>query len=788
MLFICVKKQHPIYKKMKKYFILSMAFTLLSIVVFSQNKTIKGIVIDQKTKEPISNAVVKVKSSNTYTVTNIDGEFELNVYTNNALVISILGYETINKNVCNCDKTICSCSKIYLKQSKISLDEIIVKANPLQNISHSVTVVDKIKKGSQPRNITDLFNDIPGFSIQKRGSTATEPSLRAFKYEQMNIRYDGGMKMVHACPNRMDPITAHVIPEEVRKIEVVKGPFTVRFGQSFGGIVNLITKTPTPADYGFGGSIQSGYDINGSNFVARGELMYAQEKYDITVNAERRDFGNYTDGDGIKTSSSFETTSYSLKAGYNPSITQRLQIDWRQKFGENIMHVGLPMDSPKDDSYMIGMDYKITKYSDLIKSISLKSYYSFVDHLMSNGYGNSDYTRPNYPAVDARTPVTSNTLGGKFEIGITPSENLLIYTGFDVDIIKRDGNKTVIVSINPNTGQPFNTPMVKEFKVWQDATISNYGIFAETNYKLTNTITTTVGLRTDMVTSGINDPDIGFLSLYGGEIKDDTDIIIGGNISAKYKKNGLQMQAAYGRGTRTPSMIERYIYRFRIGSESREYIGNPYLKPEINNQFEISINKKLNKTRFGISTFYSIMQNYITAVINSSFTSSSGGCGGGIPLAPKQFWNVNANQYGFDAFFNYKILNYLEFKSDIAITKAYNNTLNEPLAQVAPMEAHIGLKYEKEKYWIDLRSQFVAKQTDFSPSFNETETPGYNTFDIRLGYKPTENFSIGGAILNIFDTAYYNHLNFSFKNSDELNGRKIHEVGRNFSMYAKYNF
>jgi iron complex outermembrane receptor protein len=778
-----------IYKNkiMKKYFFVSI-FLLLTSLIFSQNKTIKGVVIDEKTKEPIANAVVKIKGTNTYTVTNLDGKFELKAAITGKLEISILGYESTIENVCNCNMNVCNCSKICMKQSKISLDEIIVKANPLQDISHSVTVVDDIKKGSQPRNVTDLFKDIPGFSIQKRSATATEPSLRSFKYEQMNIKYDGGMKMVNACPNRMDPITAHVIPEEVRKIEVVKGPYTVRFGQSFGGIVNMITKAPTPDNYGFSGSVQSGYETNGGNFVARAELMYAKEKFDFTIDGERRDFGNYTDGNSVETSSGFETTSYSLKAGYNPSNNQRLQIDWRQKFGKDIMHVGLPMDSPKDDSYMVGLDYKISSMSDKIKSISVKGYYSFVDHLMSNGYDNDTYTRPNYPAMDARTPVTSNTLGGKFEIGITPSDKLLIYTGLDADIIMRDGDKTVVMNINPATGLPFTTPIVKNLKVWQDATISDYGIFAEVNYKLTNKITTTAGLRTDFVNAGIDDVDAGFEALYGGEIKDQFDVVIGGNISAKYRNNGLQMQLAYGRGTRTPSMVERYIYRFVINSDSRDYIGNPYLKPEINNQFEFSVNKKTNKINVGASVFYSIMEDYITAYINSAFTASTAGCGGGPILAPKQFINVSANQYGFDAFFNYKFTDELIFKSDIALTKAYNETFDEPLAQIAPMSAHLGLKYEKEKYWIDLRSEIVAKQADFSPSFNETESPGYNTFDLRLGYKPTTKFSLGASILNIFDTAYYNHLNFAFKNADENNGMRIYEVGRNFSIYAKYNF
>ena len=81
------------------------------------------------------------------------------------------------------------------------LDEIIIKRNALKTISHSVITIDEAKKNSQPRTATDLFKDIPSFGIQKRSAIASEPSLRAFKYEQMNIKFDAGGKYVHACPN-----------------------------------------------------------------------------------------------------------------------------------------------------------------------------------------------------------------------------------------------------------------------------------------------------------------------------------------------------------------------------------------------------------------------------------------------------------------------------------------------------------------------------------------------------------------------------------------------------------
>lgn len=772
---------------MKKIIFIS-ALLLFAINILAQNKTYVGFVFDEETQEPIENASIKIVDSKIFATTDFNGKFTIDAAEKAMFEVRHLAYQS--KQV-----LASSATKILLKPKRISLDEIIVKSHPLEDISHSVVVIDDVKKGSQPRNAAEIFNDISGFSIQKRSATASEPSFRGFKYEQMNIKYDGGTKIVHACPNRMDPITAHVIPEEVSKVEVVKGPFTVRFGQTFGPIVNLVTKTPTPEDYGFHGSLQSGYETNGSNFVGRAELLYATEKYDVTLNGENRNFGDYTDGNGVETPSAFITNSYSIKAGFNPKNNQRLQLDWRQKFGKDIKHAGLPMDSPKDDSNSLGIDYKIRKVSDKISSISVKSYLSYVDHLMTNE------NRPSFAKMDAKTPVTSNTYGGKFEIGLTPNDKFLIYTGLDADIIMRDGERTRIIKLKPD-GTPFPVESQPEFtdKVWQDATTTDIGVFAEANYKLSEKLALTTGLRADFVTGSIADPALdtsgvggvivpGFESLYGEGFDDVSETTLGGNISLKYQEKHTQVQLAYGLGTRSASMIERYIYHFSIGADSYEYVGNPFLKPEQNNQFELAVKHKKNSYNVGASVFYSIMKDYISAVVRDGdsdfaivFTNVN-------PYA-KQYVNVDANQVGFDAFFNYKIIPSLEFVSDVAFTKATNETFDEPLAQVAPFSAHLGLKFEQEKYWVDLRTEFVGEQDQLAASFGESvPTPGYNTIDLRLGVEPYKGLKLGAAALNIFDTAYYDHLNFTFKNTvDNVVGERIYETGRSFSIFAKYSF
>ena len=735
-----------------------------SSLIYGQN--IKGKILDSTTDEPVINATVKVIETGKLSISNENGVFVINAGANETLEISHLSYipKTVPAN---------KAKIIKLKPKNINLDEIVVEAHPLDDISHSVVITDKIKKGTQPRNVADLFNDIAGFSIQKRSATAAEPSYRAFKYEEMNIKYDGSSKIVHACPNRMDPVTAHVIPEEVRKIELVKGPYTVRFGQRFGATVNLVTRNNRPDKSGFHGSLESGYETNGGNLVGGVNIQYLQKKFDIDINGEYRNFGNYKDGNGNVVPASFNHKSYSVKLGINPAINQRFQMDFRNKYGKNIMHAGLPMDSPKDNSYLMSADYKMEKISDKIKSFQFKSYYSSVDHLMDNSL------RPNFNRVYARTPVTSNTMGGKMEIALTPTEKWLIYTGVDLDIIKRAGNKYVTIKKNPK-GVPLDPPVEKQFNVWQDAHSQDFGVFVEGNYKLNKFLALNTGVRIDYNTAGVNDPDPGFSVLYNDNIDDVTDINPGGNISLKYLKNDFQLQMAYGRGIRSANMIERYIYRFTVGSDPREYIGNPYLKPEVNNQVELSASKSLNGILIGGGVFYSYMENYITARVNNDFAIP------GKP-APKQFCNVDAYQYGFEAHLKYNFGHGLSLNGDVSYTLAQNITFEEPLAQIAPLTSHLELKWEKSKYWVDVRSLIEAKQDRYSESFGETETPGYYILDIRAGIKPVKGLSIGFAALNILDKAYYNHLNFSYKNSDKNQGH-VYEPGRSFSTFVKYKF
>lgn len=755
---------------MKIYDLMVLVMLFCSLTGISQTHVFKGKVINE-IGQPVENAVLKVNNSHQSYTTDKNGEYSISADSGSTITLIYLNYpiRTIK---------LVQGMEITLFERSIALDNIVIKADPLYDVPHSNIIFDDVKATTQPRSAGDLFKDIPGFGIQKRGAYAAEPIFRAFRYEQLNIQYDGGMRITNACPNRMDPITTHIIPEEIEQIEIIRGPFSVRFGQNFGGVINLVSKSINDKETGLSGTIESGFETNGNNFTARGSLLQKTENFDLELNGSYRNYGDYEDGNGTEVPSSFTTTEYSAKLGYNPSENQRMRLTWRQSFARDIDHAGLPMDSPYDDSYMAGIDYKISRPSDNISAITVKGFYSYVDHLMTNE------NRPSFAVSGSSSNVFATNYGGKAEVAFKPNDHFMIFTGLDGNFTAREGDR--IRTIKMANGKPLPEPIVKVDKIWQDAEIDDIGIFAEGKWVLSETSTMTMGIRTDFVDAAINDPEADFEELYGGEIEDQSEVNLGANISYQFHSHNFRWNASFGRGERTADMIERYINHFNIGIDPYEYVGNPYLDPEVNYQLELSGQFKNENYQLGASVFYSFLEDYISAIVDPGLPRKY--LPTMEPKFAKRFINLDkAYQTGFEAFFNYALTDHLSLETDIAYTYGQNEDFDEPLPQITPLTGHIGIKYDKNKYWINLKSRLVDNQDRVAESFGEEETPGFTTFDISGGYVPVKGLSIGAAVLNIFDKAYYEHLNFSYNGADLLNGR-IYEPGRNFTVYVTYNF
>lgn len=669
----------------------------------------------------------------------------------------------------------------------IQLNEVILNADKRTNPASSFVNTENAKRVVQPKNVADLFEDVNGFALIKRGNYAIDPQLRGAQYEQLNIQFNGGTKVMHACPNRMDPITTHVVPEEIQKIEVIKGPYSVRYGATFGGIINLVTHKSTNEKQGYQGKLSFGDESNGNSITTMANIKYNQENFDAAVNFGYRDFGNYEDGNGNEIPASFKSTDYGIQLGYTFNSNQRLQLGFRQSFGRDVLHAGLPMDTEEDNSSIASVDYKYEVSSKKLQEVNAKAYYSYVDHLMANTM------RPSFSRVEAQSTVDATTVGGKLEFIWNFLGTHELYTGLDAVHISRDGFRDRVMKQNM-MGQNLANPMEFTDKIWQDSRITDYGVFAESNISLSNSWLLKVGGRYDLVNAKSNDPADDFLAYYP-DLDSRIEHNFSGTTTLKYAaKENLMVELAFGRGVRSANMIERFINHFTVGQDPFEHVGNPNLKAEVNHQFELGLKGYsvfettfLDKWSYSASTYYADYNNYIAPLIDESLAKKY--MPASEPTAVKRFVNIdNAYKTGFEASSGIDFLTNLNVTAEMAYVYTRNEDLDESLPLTPPLTTRFHLAFEKEKFWAKASYVLVSEQDEIAPSFGESVTNGYGLVNLRLGGQPFKHLDVGLAALNLFDVAYNNHLNFSFTNQANFGRVPINDPGRNLSVFVQYSF
>jgi iron complex outermembrane receptor protein len=670
---------------------------------------------------------------------------------------------------------------IYAQTDTITMEEILITAKAKQNLT-STNINGKVLQMENPHDGGAMFKNQVGFGIEKRGNYGMEPVLRGFKYSQLNVQFDGGIHSANACPNRMDPTISQISPEEIEKIEVIKGPYNVRFGSSFGGIINIVSKRPKYKNNKlFSGSFDAGYESNGGNFYSNIFAQAVSKKFDISVNAGYKDYGNYKSGSGQEIASSFTRYGLTIKAGANINENQRLQLTLRQSSARDVLYAGLPMDADFDNSTIGSLDYGIKNLTNSIFSLKLKAYASMVDHEMSNK------RRPAYNFVHAVSPVKAQIYGGRTELGINTSTKNIIYAGVDFKQIAKQGHRDREVIKNPcPPNQQFDPPKVFQDKTWQDSKKNDLGLFFENNYQINNTFVWKAGLRIDYLSYSIDDPAGDFKEHYNNEIQPDSRIDPSINTSLTwYLPNNLNLQWAAARATRSPDLSELFINHFSIGMDAYEYLGNPNLESEINYQTDIRIEKNWDHISIFGDIFYSYLNNYISAKLDTTIAKKYNSCKP--PKGTKVFTNIEkAFMTGFEAGMNINFLENFTYSLGAAYTYAQNTSWDEPLSEIPPFTVNTFIAFKNNKINTRIHARIASEQNRISKSFNETTTPGFTVLDFHITYSPWKFLDINAAVTNIFDVNYVEHLSRAYKGMSSKS--LYYEPGRSFNVGVRMKF
>ena len=290
-------KNHFFYasEKFKNSLLLFIVFFVGTIFAYSQ-VTVSGTVSDQEGL-PIPGVTVKEDGTDNGTVTNFDGDFQLEVTSESSvLVFSYVGYQTQRATVA--DQT---SFNILLKEDLESLNEVVVIGYGTQKRADVTSAVATVKSDNFIQgNVNDAAQLIQG---KVAGLTVSTPSGDPTQGAQIQLRGISSINGTSAPLILIDGVPGNlqtVAPEDIASIDVLKdGSATAIYGtRGTNGVIIITTKdsggnrAPT-IDYN--GYVTLSEINNRMDFLNASELRQKMEEGYTFNGANVEDFGADTD-------------------------------------------------------------------------------------------------------------------------------------------------------------------------------------------------------------------------------------------------------------------------------------------------------------------------------------------------------------------------------------------------------------------------------------------------------------------------------------------------------------
>lgn len=232
---------------MREKKMLKRLFALLLLLLFSSSylmaqQVIRGKVVDQTTGAPVQGATISLKNAKGATTTGADGSFQIQAGNGSTLVITSVGYKTIERTVTSGEAV-----EVKLESDARAMDDIVVtgvsSATSQRKVPFSVEKINEKAFKNVPA--TDaagvLQGKVSGIKINKSGDpgAGTNIQLRAAKqiYGSNNplIIIDGVL-----TEGNLQDLNA----EDIASIEVVKGAAgsSLYGSRAANGVISIITK------------------------------------------------------------------------------------------------------------------------------------------------------------------------------------------------------------------------------------------------------------------------------------------------------------------------------------------------------------------------------------------------------------------------------------------------------------------------------------------------------------------------------------------------------------------
>lgn len=644
----------------------------------------------------------------------------------------------------------------------------------LMEVPMSVSVItSKDIEKSGAKTVGDLLSDIPGVEIKNDGGQGIDRvKIRGEDAFRTLVMIDGQKVAEHKS---MSGAPILIDPSMIERIEVIKGPASVLYGSdAIGGAINIITKKG--GTRAVQGEISAGMDTSASGKNVSAGIYGTVNGWEYRLNAATENYDRLETPIGEVPYTEFDSRSASLYLAYNINENMKVggTIDYYNLDFMSGTQVGgydeFFVDVPKWDRTKGALFFEMNNVNDYLARLRLD-----VFHQQSN--------------KDMQNHVVETLDTGVFTMN-SFADNKLDQTGFSAQSDWQLGDHYLIAgyefsydSLDATTNtllQPAPERTIKTSRFW-DAQQQQHSVYANMESPILSDVSLTYGVRYTWVRSEADHNKTGTMTMGPATIptsseswsRDSSDGHAVFNLGAVWRPaEDVALRASWAQGYRFPILQELFVDT-SMGSAQTTTKGNPDLKPETSDNFEIGLRWSNAILSLDSALFYSNADDYIDTIMIDANTY--------------QYTNVaEATTYGLETSFSLNVFDNFEPYTTFTLMrrKFEQNGISTYDSGTPEMTARYGVRWNGVVEGLNLRADAYAISRSDSVQHNFDYDPneaGSQKKSFELGGATTFNLTAGVSFgkdsAHSIDVGLYNITDKLYQTSDA-----IYEAGRYFTV------
>ncbi len=613
-------------------------------------------------------------------------------------------------------------SQHLVAEDALELEDMIVTAGlqpiSISDVASSITVITREEiEQKQVRTLADLLRDVPGFAVSQAGGTGSQAQIRVRGAEanQLLVLIDGVRANDPALSDEFQ--YQYALTANIERIEIIRGPQSATWGSdAMAGVINIIrSKSETGKQVSGnveGGSfgtqnlaVDGGY--SGKLFRLHGGLSYLDTN---GTNIARTG----SEGDGTKNTTGSMVLEFDTSEAINFRFSGQL-VDASNEFDDiDFLVTGLPTDTDRiTESQQVFLAGKISyepTQSPWSGNLSVQKMDSDNDNFSDGIWTNSTAAE----SLELR-------LRGGVTFGAT--EALGHRISFALEHEKVDFSQRGEVSFfgNPNQDQSYD--------------VNGFAL------------------------EYVGRPVTGFTWTASGRLDDysDFDDATTWQVAAAYEfSTGLRLHGSVGTGSKAPTFTERY------GFFEDFFIGNPELKPEYSQGWEIGLDTNWvnGQYKFQLAYFDQDLQDEIDGFVFDPVTF----------LFTGKNKESDSNRRGIEAVFDARLGQSITLGASYTFTDATEvDSMNQVVREIRRPRHMANLtanyRFANDRGNLNLKLNYNGPQLDvfFSPTTfiqERVKIKAYTILNLAAAWRLTKALELTGRVSNLLDEEYEEILGF----------------------------